>query len=91
MFKRLSKEFKVYAIDFIGMGASSRCKFDITDAKKSIEFIVKIIELWRKAMQIKTMHILGHSLGGAFLGYYALYHPEHVTKAYFVSSAGFSQ
>jgi len=34
---------------------------------------------------------MGHSLGGAFLGYYSLYHPERVTKAYFVSSAGFSQ
>ena len=81
----------VYAIDFIGMGASSRCKFDIVDAKESIEFIVEKIELWRKAMQIPKMHIMGHSLGGAMLGYYAIHYPHRVTKAYFVSSAGFSQ
>jgi len=36
MFKRLSKDFKVYTIDFVGMGASSRRDFNIKDAKKTI-------------------------------------------------------
>ena len=75
MFKRLSKDFKVYAIDFIGMGASSRCKFETSDAKETIEFIADKIDLWREAMNIKQMHIMGHSLGGAMLGYYAKKHP----------------
>ena len=73
--KVLSKHFKVYVIDFIGFGSSSRCKFDIKDAKPTIDFIVNKIDLWRKALNINKMYILGHSLGGCMIGWYTLKYP----------------
>lgn len=88
-FKELSKHFRIYAIDFIGHGASKRSKFRIKDLKKSEEYICEKLELWRIAMKIQKMHILGHSLGGFYIGLYTLKYPERVMQAYFVSSAGF--
>ena len=88
--QEFAKDFKVYAIDFIGNGSSKRCKFYIHDAKESIDFIVEKIDLWRESLRINKMHILGHSLGGCMIGWYTLKHPERVIQAYFVSPAGFS-
>jgi pimeloyl-ACP methyl ester carboxylesterase len=43
--KEFAKQFRVYAIDFIGNGSSKRCKFFIYDAKESIDFLVEKIDL----------------------------------------------
>ena len=90
-FKELAKKFRVYAIDFIGHGASKRSKFDITGTKESEEYICEKLELWRITMRIQKMHILGHSLGGFYIGLYTLKYPDRIMQAYFVSSAGFSR
>jgi len=73
--KDLSKHYKVYVIDFLGFGSSSRCKFDIKDAKTTIDFIVQKIDLFRKALNINKLYLLGHSLGGCMAGCYTLKHP----------------
>ena len=76
-------------MDFIGHGASKRSPFEITSTEESEEYICEKLELWRKTMRIERMHILGHSLGGFYIGLYTLKYPDRVMQAYFVSSAGF--
>jgi len=55
MFKDLSKHFKVYCIDTLGNGSSSRSKFNSTDPKETIKFVTEKIELWRKYLKIEKL------------------------------------
>jgi len=45
MLNKLSKHYKVYAIDFIGTGSSSHCKYDIKNTEESIDFCVEKLDL----------------------------------------------
>jgi len=52
MIKPLSEDYKVYAIDLLGMGLSSRPDFKLKDPKDVIQFFVDSIEEWRKVLGI---------------------------------------
>ena len=64
--------WKVYSIDWMGMGNSSRPSWIKTDnstseldyAKQAEAFFVDSLEEWRIQNNIQKMTILGHSLGG---------------------------
>ena len=88
MIKDLSKKFQVFCIDLLGMGLSSRPKFQVTGTEDCIEFFVESIEEWRKAMKLKEFTLCGHSLGGYISVNYTLKYINIVTRLILMSPAG---
>ncbi|KAJ2743311.1 hypothetical protein GGI20_003849 [Coemansia sp. BCRC 34301] len=85
----------IYAIDWLGMGRSSRptfkgCRSEGEDKRVSHaeEFFVESLEEWRKRMGIEKMTLCGHSFGGYMNSVYALKYPQHVEKLVLVSPIG---
>ncbi|KAF8976065.1 hypothetical protein BGZ52_008331, partial [Haplosporangium bisporale] len=80
---------KIYAIDWLGMGGSSRPDFKfkhssktpVNDVVKQAEdFFISALEELREVQKIDKMILIGHSLGGYLSAVYALKHPERVEK-----------
>ena len=90
MIKDLSQKFQVFCIDLLGMGLSSRPKFEVYDTKECINFFVDSIEEWRKALKLKEFTLCGHSLGGYLSVNYALKYSNQITKLVLMSPAGMS-
>ena len=86
--KPLAEHFNLYLIDIIGMGASSRPKFESKTASEADEFFVTFLESWRKAMSLTNFYLAGHSFGGYICGHYAYRYPEHLKKILMLSPAG---
>ncbi|RHZ61861.1 hypothetical protein Glove_345g15 [Diversispora epigaea] len=90
----LVEGWRIYSIDWLGMGRSTRNKFKIKG--KTIEetvdeaenFFVDSLEKWRQVQKIEKMTLLGHSLGGYFAAVYALKYPQHVERLIMVSPVG---
>ncbi|KAF9584969.1 hypothetical protein BGW38_004452 [Lunasporangiospora selenospora] len=88
---------KIYAIDWLGMGGSSRPDFNFRHSskvpvKKVVEdaedFFISALEEWREKQQIEKFVLVGHSLGGYLSAVYALKHPDRVEKLILVSPVG---
>lgn len=80
---------KIYAIDWLGMGGSSRPDFKfkhssktpVNDVVKQAEdFFISALEELREVQKIDKMILIGHSLGGYLSAVYALKYPERVEK-----------
>ncbi|KAJ4385479.1 hypothetical protein N0V93_009907 [Gnomoniopsis smithogilvyi] len=86
--------WRLYALDMLGMGNSSRPPFRIKakDSKGKIEeaesFFVDALEEWRKIRNIEKFTLLGHSLGGYLAVSYALKYPGHLNKLILASPVG---
>ncbi|KAJ2459872.1 hypothetical protein GGF42_001197 [Coemansia sp. RSA 2424] len=85
----------VYAIDWLGMGRSSRPAYKSRRSEgedkrvsHAEEFFVESLEEWRKRMGIDKMVLCGHSFGGYMNSVYALKYPQHVEKLVLVSPIG---
>ncbi|KIK65526.1 hypothetical protein GYMLUDRAFT_358262 [Collybiopsis luxurians FD-317 M1] len=86
----------VYAVDWLGMGRSSRPPFHVRASKKDIpgrvseaeSFFVESLEDWRQKMRLEKMTLIGHSLGAYFSVVYALKYPQRVEKLILLSPAG---
>ncbi|TDL29256.1 alpha/beta-hydrolase [Rickenella mellea] len=86
----------LYALDWLGMGRSSRPPFTITARRTDTEarvhqaesFFVDSLEEWRAAMGLERMTLIGHSLGAYFSVVYALRYPQHVDRLILLSPAG---
>ena len=85
---------KLYALDMLGMGNSSRPPFRITAKTKEEQVIeaenwfIDALEEWRKARKIERFTLLGHSLGGYLAVSYALKYPGHLKKLILASPVG---
>jgi cardiolipin-specific phospholipase len=88
------KGWKLYAIDLLGMGRSSRPTFRVRakdrDAavREAEDWFVDSIEEWRRARNIDRFTLLGHSLGGYMAVAYALKYPGHLNKLILASPVG---
>lgn len=86
--------WKLYALDMLGMGNSSRPAFrilakDQEDRTREAEsFFVDALEEWRKVRQIEKFTLLGHSMGGYLAVCYALKYPGHLNKLILASPVG---
>ncbi|KAI9229547.1 MAG: Alpha/Beta hydrolase protein [Piptocephalis tieghemiana] len=86
--------WRIYSMDWLGMGRSSRPKFRIdgrTDEERvqqTEDFFVDSLEKWRAKLGIERMTLLGHSMGGYLSVAYALRFPERVEKLILVSPVG---
>ena len=89
-----AKGWKLYALDLLGMGRSSRPPFRITakDREGSIteaeNWFIDSLEEWRKIRKLEKFSLMGHSLGGYMATCYALKYPGRVNKLYLVSPVG---
>lgn len=88
------KGWRLYALDMLGMGNSSRTSFRIhsKDPKEKIteaeSFFIDALEEWRKIRKIERFTLLGHSLGGYLATAYALKYPGHLNKLILASPVG---
>ncbi|KAL8985382.1 MAG: hypothetical protein Q9177_004452 [Variospora cf. flavescens] len=86
--------WKIYALDLLGMGRSSRPPFRVhcKDRQKSIteaeNWFVDAIEDWRVQKNIDQFTLLGHSLGGYMAVAYSLKYPGHLNKLILASPVG---
>ena len=84
---------KVFALDLLGWGLSSRPEFKIQkgdgDEINAAEgFFVESLEAWRKAHQLEKMTLGGHSMGGYLSVAYCEKYPQHVERLILLSPAG---
>jgi cardiolipin-specific phospholipase len=95
-FESLSRAegWKVYALDLLGMGRSSRPNFKIhaKDKQGKVEeaesWFVDALEEWRIKRGLDKFTLLGHSLGGYLAVAYALKYPGHLNKLILASPVG---
>jgi cardiolipin-specific phospholipase len=95
-FETLSRAegWKVYALDLLGMGRSSRPNFKIhaKDKEGKIQeaesWFVDALEEWRIQRGLDKFTLLGHSLGGYLAISYALKYPGHLNKLILASPVG---
>lgn len=85
---------KLYALDMLGMGNSSRPSFKIhaKDKEKQVieaeDWFIDALEEWRKKRKIERFTLLGHSLGGYLAVSYSLKYPGHLKKLILASPVG---
>lgn len=88
------KGWKLYALDLLGMGRSSRPPFRIrakereAAVREAEDWFVDSLEEWRRARNIDRFTLLGHSLGGYMAVAYALKYPGHLNKLILASPVG---
>lgn len=90
------RKSSVHAVDWLGMGRSSRVPFSIKAKREDLEgrtkeaesFFIDSLEDWRKTQKLETMTLIGHSLGAYFSVVYALKYPERVHRLILLSPAG---
>ena len=91
MMADLSKHYRLWCIDLIGMGLSSRPEFTCTSTEETIDYFVESLEQWRKQVGLERFHLAGQSFGGYMSGMYALRYPEQVKKLMLITPAGVSR
>ncbi|CAO1639057.1 unnamed protein product [Sympodiomycopsis kandeliae] len=88
---------RLYALDWLGMGRSSRPPFsipseslkdDVERVTKAESFFIDSLEEWRKKAGIEKMKLVAHSLGAYLSVAYTIKHPERVSRLVLVSPAG---
>ncbi|KAK4192410.1 putative cardiolipin-specific deacylase, mitochondrial [Podospora australis] len=86
--------WKLYALDMLGMGNSSRPAFKIQakDPKGKIteaeSWFIDALEEWRKVRKLDKFTLMGHSMGGYLAVSYALKYPGRLNKLILVSPVG---
>jgi esterase len=79
----LAREFRVIALDMRGYGQSARA--DDMDYSRSAQ--LEDLEAFVDALGLRSITIVGHSMGGALAICYAAEHPEVVTALVVVEAA----
>jgi cardiolipin-specific phospholipase len=95
-FESLSRHegWKVYALDLLGMGRSSRPPFRINAKDKegkiteAENWFIDALEEWRIKRGLERFTLLGHSLGGYLATAYALKYPGRLNKLILASPVG---
>ncbi|KAF2870445.1 Alpha/Beta hydrolase protein [Massariosphaeria phaeospora] len=95
-FEALSRAngWKVYALDLLGMGRSSRPAFRIHAKDKegkiaeAEDWFIDALEEWRIKRGLERFTLLGHSLGGYLATAYALKYPGRLNKLILASPVG---
>ncbi len=88
------KGWKVYALDLLGYGRSSRPHFHVhaKEASAKIDeaeaFFIDALEEWRVARDLTKFTLMGHSLGGYLAVAYARKYPGRLDKLILVSPVG---
>lgn len=73
-----------------GFGRSSRPGFS-SDAQEAERQLVQSVEEWRREMNLDSMIILGHSMGGFLAASYAIRYPDRVKHLILADPWGFPE
>jgi cardiolipin-specific phospholipase len=85
---------KLYALDMLGMGNSTRPPFKIQaktreeKVREAEDWFIDALEEWRKIRKIERFTLMGHSLGGYLAVSYAIKYPGHLKKLILASPVG---
>lgn len=88
------KGLKLYALDMLGMGRSTRPNFRVNakdqegKIKEAESWFIDALEEWRVKKGIEKFTLLGHSMGGYMAVAYALKYPGHLNKLILASPVG---
>ncbi|MDQ3636827.1 MAG: acetoin dehydrogenase dihydrolipoyllysine-residue acetyltransferase subunit [Actinomycetota bacterium] len=82
----LAAEHTVYSLDLPGHGGSSK---DVGDG--DLASFVEVVEGFLDEMGVEKAHLVGHSMGGAVAGSFALAHPDRVESLILIASAGLGE
>ncbi|KAI9769776.1 MAG: hypothetical protein M1840_003770 [Geoglossum simile] len=89
-----NKGWKLYALDLLGMGRSSRPTFRVHakdqegKIREAENWFIDALEEWRVQKKIDRFTLVGHSLGGYMAVAYALKYPGHLKKLILASPVG---
>jgi len=83
-----ARHYRVYALDWPGVGTSFRPHFRAQNAAETEAFFVDALDNWRVKHNIDRFVLLGHSFGGYLAAVYALKCPERVTTVVLASPVG---
>ncbi|XP_046387233.1 (Lyso)-N-acylphosphatidylethanolamine lipase isoform X2 [Ischnura elegans] len=89
-FDALAASRPVYAIDLLGFGRSSRPTFS-SDSAEAENQLVQSVEEWRREMQLESMILLGHSMGGFLAASYAIKYPQRIKHLILADPWGFPE
>jgi cardiolipin-specific phospholipase len=80
---------KIYSLDLLGWGLSSRPSFAAAKTVAETEDVFcESLEAWRKSQKIEKMTLAGHSMGGYLSVAYSERYPERVDKLILLSPVG---
>lgn len=79
--RALGRHAAVYALDLPGFGLSSK-----PPGPYPLDFFVRVIESFRRALGLDRLTLVGHSLGGAVAGAYALAYRARVERVALVGA-----
>jgi cardiolipin-specific phospholipase len=88
------KGWKIYALDMLGMGRSSRPPFKVHakdqegKIREAENWFIDALEEWRVLKKIDRFTLLGHSMGGYMAVAYSLKYPGHLKKLILASPVG---
>ncbi len=82
--KSLTEQYRVIIPDLPGFGESNR----YWDQSYSIPEQARRLDEFIKFMDLESVHLVGHSMGGHLAGYYAGQHPARVDSLGLVTNAG---
>jgi len=82
----LARDFRVLVPDLVGFGQS-----DKPDVAYSPEFLVRFLADFMEVLEIDTVHLAGHSLGGGLALDFAFTFPRRVRSLALIDSAGFGR
>jgi cardiolipin-specific phospholipase len=89
-----NKGWRLYALDLLGMGRSSRPTFRVHakdqegKIREAENWFIDALEEWRVQKRIDRFTLIGHSLGGYMAVAYALKYPGHLKKLILASPVG---
>lgn len=88
--KELSKSYYLYIVDHLGMGHSTRPRFEATGVLDTEDFFTDAFEQFRIQSGLERFILVGHSFGGYIAGCYTIKYPQHIEKLLFLSTVGIS-
>ncbi len=82
----LAKHYKVYALDLVGSGGSTKIDYARLDLEKDL---VQIVDQFIRTLSLSAVSVVGHSLGGWIALRLALLKKTYIKKLILVDSLGF--
>jgi cardiolipin-specific phospholipase len=86
--KDLSEKYRVYCLDLMGMGRSSRPDFTAEGPEETELFFIIPLEQCIVKLGLKSIILAGHSFGGYIAGCYTEAFPDRVEKLILISPLG---
>ena len=84
----LAAEYRVYLVDLMGMGQSSRPACNAVSTEEAEAFFTAPLEEFCEQVGLDSFLLMGHSFGGYVAGAYALAYPHRVRQVLFLSPIG---